>query len=497
VIGKNIIWLFLSQIATWMISVVLLVIVPDRFGDENFGKISFAIAFMGFFTLIGMLGTYSFLVRTIARDHSAVGPYIFNAVLLKISLAVVLSGAALGVASAIGYSSETMTLLAIGCGVMLCSLLSDTLLAGLAGMERMGRPALWSVVQIYVAGAAGLVVVLSGGGVVAFVAVGATAAIIPVVANAILLWPHLRGHLRVDFRLWKAIVIGGVPLLALSGLNLIYGSIDIPILKSISGNDAVGWYALAYKWVGMPVFISSIVVTAFLPSLSNLAVQSAEAFSSLTNRAVRLVGFVSIPASVGIALTANELLTMIYDKKYERSIPLMQILAIHIPLAAMDTVLATALIAADRQRKYLIVAGTAAVFNPALNFVLIHLTQDVFSNGAIGAAIMTVTTEVFIMAGALHFRGQGVMDRNTVGYLARCVAAAGLMVPGVWLVRDTNIVVMAIIGGGLYVAGSFAARTIDVAEVKRMAGRIRLRGGGPPDADAGDETVERVGSADD
>jgi O-antigen/teichoic acid export membrane protein len=319
-------------------------------------------------------------------------------------------------------------------------------------------------------------VVLNGGGVIAFATVYTVGSIIPVIANATLLWPHLRGHLRVDFRLWKVIVLGGVPLLALSGLNLIYGSIDIPILKSISGNDAVGWYALAYKWVGMPVFISSIVVTAFLPSLSNLAVQSAEAFSSLANRALRLVGFVSIPASMGIALTANELLTMIYDKKYERSIPLMQILAIHIPLAAMDTVLATALIAADRQRKYLIVAGIAAVFNPALNFGLIHLTQDAFGNGAVGAAIMTVATEVFIMAGALHFRVQGVMDRNTVGYLMRCLAAALLMVPGVWLVRDTNIVVMAGVGAVLYAAVSFVVRTVDVVEVKRMGSRLLHRG---------------------
>ena len=476
VIGKNIVWLFLSQIATWLISVVLLVIVPDRFGDENYGKISFAIAFMGFFTLIGMLGTYSFLVRSIARDRSTVGPYIFNAILLKISLTIVLAAAALGAARAFGYSSETMTLLAIGCGVMLCSLLTDTLLAGLAGMERMGRPAMWSVVQIYVAGAAGLIVVLNGGGVVAYAAAGAMAGLIPVAANTILLWPHLRGHLRVDFRLWKVIVLGGVPLLALSGLNLIYGSIDIPILKSISGNDAVGWYALAYRWVSMPAFISSIVVTAFLPSLSNLAVQSAEAFSSLTNRALRLVGFVSIPASVGIALTASELLTMIYGAKYERAIPLMQILPMHVPLATMGTVLATALIAADRQRKYLIVAGIAAIFNPALNVGLIHVTQNAFGNGAVGAAIMTVATEVFIMAGALHFRVQGVMDRNTVGYLMRCLAAALLMIPGVWLVRDTNIVVMAVVGAVMYSAASFVVRTVDVAEVKRMSSRLLNRG---------------------
>ena len=476
VIGKNIVWLFMSQIATWLISVVLLVVAPDRFGAENFGKISFAIAFMGFFTLIGMLGTSSFLVRTVARDHTVVGPYIFNALLLKVTLAVALSGAALGLGAAFGYTDETMALLALGCGTLLCSLLSDTLLAGLTGMERMGRPALWSVVQVYAANVAALVVVLNGGGVIAFATVYTVGSIIPVIANATLLWPHLRGHLRVDFRLWKVIVLGGVPLLALSGLNLIYGSIDIPILKSISGNDAVGWYALAYKWVGMPVFISSIVVTAFLPSLSNLAVQSAEAFSSLTNRALRLVGFVSIPASMGIALTAHELLTMIYDTKYERAIPLMQILSLHIPLAAMDTVLATALIAADRQRKYLIVAAIAAVFNPALNFGLIHATQNSFGNGAVGAAIMTVATEVFIMAGALHFRVQGVMDRNTVGYLMRCLAAALLMIPGVWLVRDTNIVVMAVVGAVLYAAASFVARTVDVAEVKRMSSRLLHRG---------------------
>ena len=56
-----------------MVSAVLLVVVPSRLGADDFGTYQFVFAFVGFFTLIGSLGTNTYLVKEVARDHSVLG----------------------------------------------------------------------------------------------------------------------------------------------------------------------------------------------------------------------------------------------------------------------------------------------------------------------------------------------------------------------------------------------------------------------------------------
>ena len=58
------------------------------------------------------------------------------------------------------------------------------------------------------------------------------------VATALMVRPFVRGHRVFDFRIWRLLVVGGVPLLALTFLNLIYGTLDVPILHAIVGERA-------------------------------------------------------------------------------------------------------------------------------------------------------------------------------------------------------------------------------------------------------------------
>jgi O-antigen/teichoic acid export membrane protein len=81
-VKRNIVWLLLSQASTWLASIVLLVIVPNKLGDELFGQLSFAFVYVSFFELIAIFGTGDFLTKTIARDNDSAGRYVWNATLM-------------------------------------------------------------------------------------------------------------------------------------------------------------------------------------------------------------------------------------------------------------------------------------------------------------------------------------------------------------------------------------------------------------------------------
>ena len=112
--------------------------------------------------------------------------------------------------------------------------------------------------------------------------------------------------------------------------------------------------------MGLPAFFSAIVVTVFLPSMSNRAVHDPVQFSFLANRAIRLVTFVGLPVAAGIAVIARPFLDLVYGAEFAKAAPLLQILALHIPIVGMDMILGSALIAVDRQRQWVLVGAAAA-----------------------------------------------------------------------------------------------------------------------------------------
>ena len=194
----------------------------------------------------------------------------------------------------------------------------------------------------------------------------------------------------------------GAPFVLWSVVLMVYGSIDIVMLSKMAGDAVVGWYTLAYRLVGIPVFLASIVVTAMFPQLSAYGASASPSFAILVNRAVRLIFFVTAAMAAGIALMVSDVLTFLhYSKGFIHAVPLVWILALHIPIVGITTVLGSALMACDRQKQWVVVGAIASVFNPLLNLFAIPATSKAFGDGAIGASAITVMTECVMLVGAL------------------------------------------------------------------------------------------------
>ena len=244
--------------------------------------------------------------------------------------------------------------------------------------------------------------------------------------------------------------------------------------------------------------MSTAVVAAFFPRFSALGKIRSPEFPVQVNRAIRFTALAAVPAAVGLGVIAEDLLGFFYENEdFGNSIVLMQILAIHIPVAAVDTIMAMALIAIDRQRKYVFVAGCAAVLNPIACIIAINITMDRYDNGAIGAAIVTVGTEILILGAALTIRPHGVMDGWTAWLCARIVGAGLVMGVVVLTAGDLPLAVQVAIGVVVYAAASlaFADRGDRRCPPRPAPGRRRRRldrpAGSPDPAERGRRATRR------
>jgi O-antigen/teichoic acid export membrane protein len=478
---RNLAYMMLSQMSTFLLAIFTVTIVPKYLGAETYGVLAFATAFVGFFVLATSLGTRVFLVKTIAREPGHLGSYVFNGLVMKIFLGSALAVVGIGMAHVLGYSSQTITLIELGFIGMIFGALIDVLAAGLQGTERMGKIAFWSAAQMYVGGAIAIVLLLDHKGVLVYALVMALAAIIPVVANGYQLWPEIRKERTIDLRLWRVIAVGGLPFVLWGAILLVYGSIDILMLQEMNGSQTVGWYTLAYSWVGIPIFLPTVLVNVVYPSLSNKALGDTADFNRIVNKALQLVVFVGTPMAIGIALVAGNIIGLFhYPASFQHAVPLIRILAIHIPIVAMDMILAAALISRDRQKVWLLVGCIAAVFNPAINLIAIPLTSHRFGNGAIGASVVTVATELVMMIGAIYLRPAGILDRSTVSFLLRCVAASVAMIPFVLVAASAPFAVKVIIGATVFCIAALGLRLVSLRESRDTAAQflrsIRDRG---------------------
>jgi len=475
-VRKNVASLLLSQALTWMVSFVLLVEAPDRLGEQAWGALSYAGAFVGFFALVVGLGTSTLLTREIARDHSLLSQWVYNAVQLKVLLIVAAPVIGLPLAILLGERGDTLLLIVIGFAGLALSAMSEISYGALGGVEVLAKPAFFQVIQVYASNLLGILALVLGYGVIVYGSIFSAVLLIPAVLSWLMLRRYLHRPFHTDRAVWRSLVRGGIPLMALTIFNMIYGTIDVPIIGYITeGNAQVGWYSLAYKWIGIPIFIATAVVSAYFPRFSAHGSPITKEFGPLVNNALRLVLFASVPAAIGLALVADELITALYQPAYQPAIVLMQILAGHVPLAAMDTVLAVALIASNRQGRYLFVSIVAAILNPLACIVLITVTDVRYGNGAIGAAIVTVLTELIVMCGAIWLRAPGVLDRPTVGRALRIGAAGALMVPVLLLADPLPLLVQVLLGGVTYGVGIVLFGAVTRAEIRSFVTAVRSR----------------------
>ena len=229
----------------------------------------------------------------------------------------------------------------------------------------------------------------------------------------------------------------------------------------------------------MPAFFAASVAQAFFPALSAQFASTPEDFTRSANRALRLVAFVATPAAVGVALVAPSVVTMVYDAEFQPSVVLMQILAIHIPIVGIDIVLGSVLVAADRQRQWVLLGVAAAVFNPIVNLAAIPLADRLFGNAAIGAAVTTVLTEALLLVGFLALRPAGVLDRPETTFILRTAVASATMVPVVLVLGGAPVFVQIVAGATTYALASLAFRTVSISEFRGWRERLRRR---QPDA---------------
>ncbi|AEX20719.1 lipopolysaccharide biosynthesis protein [Vibrio sp. EJY3] len=113
-------------------------------------------------------------------------------------------------------------------------------------------------------------------------------------------------------------------LLAVNGL-LIYlaRNLDSVLVGKYWGIEELGYYNRAYFLMLLPSMLATGVLTNLMvPSLSALQ-NDIERFGSAYRRALRMIAFIGCPMALGLALTADEMVQLVYGDKWQAVVPML------------------------------------------------------------------------------------------------------------------------------------------------------------------------------
>ena len=408
-------WVMGEQLLRLLAELTVGIWVARYLGAEQFGLLSYALAFVAIFGVFARLGLDSITVRDLVNRPDQADRILATAFWLKLGGGVLAFMALVIALAAISVDAVTRLYVAIiAIGMIFQSMevvvfyFQSRVLSKHVSVAKLIQLGLSSLMKIYlVAVEASLEwfvlvslidqVVLAGSYYVAF-----------------RLWMP-----KIDFRFFDRVVakqlLGDSWPLIFSGLVvMIYMRIDQIMIKEMMGNRAVGIYSVAVRLSEVWYFVPMVITASVFPSIVNAKKKNEALYYARLQRLYSLMVAIAVAVAVPTTFIGDWLVVSLYGEEYRLAGDVLKIniwagIFVFLGVASGSWL-------ANENLQYLDFFRTfsGAVANVLLNLVLIP------AHGLIGAAVATVIS--YMIAGFLF----DVFNGRTRQLFLMKVAAFGM-----------------------------------------------------------------------
>src|SRR2546421_8294497 len=470
VVGNTVISL-LGQGVTWTSTLILTIAYGRFLGDVKFGELYFAITFV---MLIGFPIEFGFnqqLTREVAQEPDKALRYLTNILFIKVCLWFMLYGCILLLCWLLGYSVELRELVAI-CGItLLCGSIANSFSSLHCAFERVIFPTVGTILEKGLTALIGIIALKQGASVQVMACILLGGSLTSATWQAIWAFRLLGIRLSVDQTLVRGILRTGIPFLAYGVLGVIYYRIDTILLSFMASTATVGWYGASYRIFDTLVFLPSLVISAVMyPIFSKLSILSKSELRIAVEKSLNFLLFCGIPITAGLIVAAPDIIGFLYHRpEFVHAVPALQALAPGLLFLYINSVLSTTLISIKHEKKIMIMAAIALVFNLGLNLILIPRYQHV------GAAVVTSLTELLLMGLAIMFTPRSLFPLGSIRVGVKALIASLVMALIIWIMRGSGLVIMLPVAMAVYFTTASLLGTIPRDDLKALYTSIRKK----------------------
>ncbi len=426
-IFKNTVILAISKLIPRIGAVIVAFLVARILHATGLGVYTAAMATLDLIASAAQMGTVNLLVREIGKDPTKTNRYLVHLGVISSGVSALLMLLFLLAIPHLGYSAD----LATGMYIVILAIIPETLSVLQEGVfiahQRVEFVTYTMLITTLINIAASLYLLLSGFGVISLL----IAFVITQFALAALYFFFInrsiaRLHWEFDLKFGWALAREIKTFAALAILAAIFSRPEVIVLSIVSSEAQVGFYSAALKVTNLFQLVPEMYMTNVYPVLArsfHLADGNAQA---IQDKSVKYILALSLPVTVGTAVAAGPIISLLYGPGFEPSVIVLQILALNMTLNALFSIFWRVLMARDQQDKVLLAMAVVTGLEVVGDFVLIS------TFASLGAAIITPAISlIYLVILALMLRREG-MHTHMVSLSWRFGLASVVMGMAMW-----------------------------------------------------------------
>jgi O-antigen/teichoic acid export membrane protein len=370
-VAKNSAVLFLAQAYSTLTLFIYIPLLTRYLGKGDYGRYSYAYAFVGLFQVLALLGIHHIFIRETARNKEKAGLYFGSLLVLKVILTVVTMTLILCVAILRGLTSEDLLIVVICAAEMMIRIYVNLNVSVYRAFEKME----YEFLLLFIDRSVGLVGIL----LVIHLRLGLTAVFVAFLVSAVVrgtvgfwitLVKFVKPRIELDLPLWKYFLAAGIPIGISLGIQRIYERQGTVILEGTRGVAEVGLFAGALRIYNLTNLAASSLIAALFPVFSQLAISAQERLAKMYQTGLKFLLLLSLPICGAIMIWANEIALLVLGPEFVTTSIALRILAPAIPISFLGYLSSSTLRSADHQARDSMIWGSSLVINLSLNLVL-------------------------------------------------------------------------------------------------------------------------------
>lgn len=190
---------------------------------------------------------------------------------------------------------------------------------------------------------------------------------------------------------------------------LIYYQLGIVFVRYFEGAEAASYYSIAFSFLSVAIAVPGVIYQKFLlPKLHHWAYHDRKIFLQSYKYGNYLMIVLGCICGLGLWLLAPHFITWFFGDRYLSAIPLVQLMAINIPIVYLASSAGSLLVTQDHMKVKVIYMGISAVISLILNPIL------VFEFGVYGAVYTNIISNFCILIfyfRAVRYRVINIYDK--------------------------------------------------------------------------------------
>ncbi len=389
-------WLFAEKTLRMGVGLFVGVWVARFLGPEQFGFLSFALAFVSLFSAIAGLGLDGIVVRELVRDPSGKDEILGTAFILKF-LGGVFTFLAVLAAIRLLRRADSLTFCLVGiiAGGMIFNAF-DTIDFWFQSQVQSKYSVVAKSSAFLVISTVKVALILAKAPLIAFA--GAGFAEIVVGSLGMVMAYRVSGfqirRWRGDLSVAKRLLKDSWPLIFSGVAIMIYMRIDQVMIGEMVGSREVGIYSVAVQLVEVWYFIPGIIVSSVFPGIVEAKEMGESVFYERLQKLYNFTAFVSYVIAIPVALVSGWVIHALYGAAYSKSGPMVAVLIWSILFTNLGVARSAFLTTMNWTRIHFLTVGLGCTMNIILNYLLIP------AYGGMGAVIASCVSYGFASYGA-------------------------------------------------------------------------------------------------